>query len=144
MHQSQTDPSEVLTLKSPWFRANDGILAGVCAGVARKLNLDPWLVRIGLLVSVLLFGAGVALYLVLAVSLPKENQLASAHRPRLLGVCARVSESLQIDVGLVRAITVLIGLGSMGATLLAYVILHFVVDGRPHISAARPHDLHTF
>jgi phage shock protein PspC (stress-responsive transcriptional regulator) len=131
VYQNKTQYSDIINLKTPWFRASNGLIFGVCAGLGRKLNTDPWLVRIGLLASILIFGAGAVLYLALAIGLPKESKLANAHQPRLLGVCARISEAINVDVGLIRTGALLIGLGSMGTTLLAYLILHFLVDKRP-------------
>jgi phage shock protein PspC (stress-responsive transcriptional regulator) len=48
------------------------MLAGVAAGVARSLGVDPVIVRIALLVLVLVGGAGVPLYLAGWLLIPDE------------------------------------------------------------------------
>ncbi|WP_372595393.1 PspC domain-containing protein [Actinotalea sp.] len=55
------------------FRANDRWIGGVGAGLARRLGVDPLVVRGLLLVSVLLGGLGLALYAVAWVLLPEES-----------------------------------------------------------------------
>jgi phage shock protein PspC (stress-responsive transcriptional regulator) len=47
--------------------------AGVAAGVARRLGVDPLAVRVGFIVFGLVFGAGVAVYLTLWLLLPAED-----------------------------------------------------------------------
>ncbi len=48
------------------------VLAGVCAGIARRYGWSPWLVRLLFLVSCLLPGPQVVLYIALWVLMPKE------------------------------------------------------------------------
>jgi phage shock protein C len=50
----------------------DRKIAGVAAGVARYFGLDPNLVRVAWVLSVLLMGAGGLLYVVLWAVLPEE------------------------------------------------------------------------
>ncbi len=60
---------------------SDRKVAGVAAGVAHYFGLDPGLVRVAWVLSVLLAGAGGLLYLVLWVVLPEEpNGIAIAGR----------------------------------------------------------------
>jgi phage shock protein C len=51
---------------------HDRILAGVASGVAERLDLDPTLVRLLWLVSVLFGGFGLLLYIVMAIIVPLE------------------------------------------------------------------------
>ena len=62
------------------YRTEDNkMLAGVCGGVAEYLNLDPTLVRV-LWVAVSLFaGAGVILYIVMAIIVPVKSQVVSGN-----------------------------------------------------------------
>ena len=48
------------------------MLAGVCAGVANYFDLDPTLVRVGLVLFSLLGGSGVLAYVVCAIVIPNE------------------------------------------------------------------------
>ena len=49
------------------------MVAGVCAGFARYLNVDPTLVRAIYVAMVLLAGFGVLLYLVLWIIMPADH-----------------------------------------------------------------------
>lgn len=46
------------------------IIGGVCSGVAKRLGVDPWLVRIALLLLSVCYGAGVLIYIVLWLAVP--------------------------------------------------------------------------
>ena len=48
------------------------VVAGVCAGLARRFGISPWLVRLLFVLSFLLPGPQILLYLVLWVVLPSE------------------------------------------------------------------------
>lgn len=62
------------------------IIAGVGAGVARHLNVDPWLVRIVLLVLVAVGGVGLLLYLAGWALLSEEGASRSAAETWLAGL----------------------------------------------------------
>ena len=51
------------------------VIGGVCAGVARRLGADPWLIRLLFIVSLALPGPGVLAYLVLWAVLPLDRDL---------------------------------------------------------------------
>jgi phage shock protein PspC (stress-responsive transcriptional regulator) len=48
------------------------ILAGVCAGIARRYGWSPWQVRIVFLVSCLLPGPQIVLYIALWILMPRD------------------------------------------------------------------------
>ncbi|TSA28169.1 PspC domain-containing protein [bacterium] len=50
----------------------NAVLSGVCAGIAKHFNMDVSIVRIVFLLLGLYFAAGVFLYIVLALILPKN------------------------------------------------------------------------
>lgn len=52
------------------------VIGGVCAGVARRLGADPWLVRLLFIVSLALPGPGLLLYAVLWAVLPAGSDVA--------------------------------------------------------------------
>ena len=55
-------------------RPDDGkMLAGVCAGLARRFGISKTLVRIGFIVSVVLPGPQILVYLVLWVLMPSDG-----------------------------------------------------------------------
>jgi len=50
------------------------IIAGVCAGVGRWLDVSPWVVRLAALLSVLIPGPQFLLYVVLWIAIPAEER----------------------------------------------------------------------
>lgn len=113
-----------------WVRAKDGAIFGVCKGLARALDIQPGLFRLIWVASVLFFGAGIWLYLLLAVSLPREDKLVEALDARLLGVCAKIAVRTEVEVGLARFMMICLALMSMGATVFGYLILYFVMGSK--------------
>jgi phage shock protein PspC (stress-responsive transcriptional regulator) len=51
---------------------NGRVIAGVCAGLARRFNLSPTLVRVLFVLSVFLPGPQVVIYIVLWILMPNE------------------------------------------------------------------------
>lgn len=64
----------------------NGIIAGVCGGLGKQMNLDPWIVRIGL-IFVCLFTVGIPVlaYIIGAVAIPKATGLPPGQQPGSLG-----------------------------------------------------------
>lgn len=110
-----------------WVRSQRGMIAGVCEGLGRKFNIEPWIIRLIWIASILLFGTGLLFYVILAFCLPRDDRLGEAFNPRFLGVCSNVAKETGIEVGLVRTAAVLIALGSFGTALVGYIILYFIV-----------------
>ncbi|MEU7798500.1 PspC domain-containing protein [Micromonospora arborensis] len=50
------------------------MIAGVCAGLARRFSMSPFMVRLLFLLSLLLPGTQVIVYLVLWVLMPNEDR----------------------------------------------------------------------
>ena len=48
------------------------VIAGVCAGIARRYGWSPWLVRLGFLVSCLLPGPQIVIYVALWILMPRD------------------------------------------------------------------------
>jgi phage shock protein PspC (stress-responsive transcriptional regulator) len=49
------------------------IIAGVCAGLARRFGLPPWVVRLIFVLSCLLPGPQVIIYIVLWLVMPEDS-----------------------------------------------------------------------
>jgi phage shock protein C len=47
-------------------------LFGVCSGLGNYLDIDPTVIRIIFLISVLFFGTGILIYLILAIAMPEK------------------------------------------------------------------------
>lgn len=54
-------------------RSNNGMIAGVCAGFAEYLDVDPTIVRVVYILLVFFAGIGVLLYLILWLIIPKKG-----------------------------------------------------------------------
>lgn len=122
----------------PWVRSDKGWVAGVCRGLAERFDLNPMGVRALWLVSILFFGFGFLFYFICALCLPVEGHEQSVQEPKFLGVCYRIAKKFDLDVGLLRILTVVIALGSVGTTMIAYVIIHFLIpksEPKPHLSS---------
>ena len=51
----------------------DKKIFGVCSGLGEYFDIDPTVVRVLFLASVLLFGTGVLLYIILAIVMPDDT-----------------------------------------------------------------------
>ncbi len=68
-----------MSTKRLYRSRRDGMIAGVCAGLAEYFDVDPSLVRLVIVLTVFLGGAGLALYLVAWLIVPEQKaQTASA------------------------------------------------------------------
>lgn len=56
------------------YRTRDGMIAGVCGGLARFFGLDPSLVRIATVILILFGGLSLWAYIILWLIIPKEPQ----------------------------------------------------------------------
>lgn len=123
-----------------WVRARDGMIFGVCKGLARSLDLPLGLFRLMWILSVLFLGGGVGIYLLLAVCLPREDKLNQAMDARLLGVCAKIARRTDLEVGLVRVLALCLLILSLGATFVGYLVLYFVFSDQDskRASATKP------
>ncbi len=115
-------------MEMKWVRAQDGAVLGVCKGLARSLDISVGVFRLLWLISVLFLGAGFWLYILLAISLPREDKTIQALDSKLLGVCAKIAVRTQLEIGIVRFLTICLSLISFGATIVGYVVLYFVLD----------------
>lgn len=85
-----SSPSYRLPLALPRLRRaeGEGALAGVCAGIAKSLRVDPTLVRLTFAMLAFAGGAGIAAYGGAWLALAPENGPAPSPRKRLLGFAA--------------------------------------------------------
>lgn len=60
-------------MSSQITRSSNGIVGGVCAGLAKYAGIDPIIVRIVFLLAAIYGGSGVLLYIVLWVLMPDEK-----------------------------------------------------------------------
>lgn len=54
-------------------RSNSGMIAGVCAGIADYLDIDPTIVRVAYILMMFFAGVGVFIYFILWLVIPKKE-----------------------------------------------------------------------
>jgi len=110
-----------------WKRSQNGWLAGVCEGLGESFDIHPNLIRILWVVSIIFFGTGILAYIVLALTLPREDRLYEYQEDKFFGVCKRISEQSGIELALVRTLAAVSFIASLGTSALLYLILNFVL-----------------
>lgn len=120
--------------KAPLRRDSDnGVIGGVCAGVARRLDVSPTAVRVAAVALALFFGVGVGAYLLAWAALPDQGgrthaeQAVRGGRPRSLVI---------VGLGLLAALGIASWvLDSWPLLLVAAVVAVVVLKKKGHFSA---------
>lgn len=112
-----------------WVRSNENRwVAGVAAGLAKQVALDPWLVRLlWVLAAFCTFGLAVGIYLVAAFAFPSEDKASAPVEKMLLGVCARIHTRGDMEVGLARMGAIALTIFTGGAAIVGYIVLYFIL-----------------
>lgn len=61
--------------KKLYKSSKNKMIDGVCAGVAEYFNIDPTLVRIGLVLFSAMGGAGILAYIIMAIVMPRNPEV---------------------------------------------------------------------
>ncbi len=117
----------VLRSSPRFMRSANGVYRGVFAGAAREINVSANFLRALWLLSIFGFGVGLFFYLVLGYTLPREDKLEEYEKPKALGGCVKVAKKTNLDLGLVRVITVFLFFASFGSSLVAYVLVALLI-----------------
>ena len=56
-----------------FFRSSNGMLGGVCEGIANYTGIDPTVIRVAWVVGSWFYGIGLVLYLALWIAAPCED-----------------------------------------------------------------------
>jgi phage shock protein PspC (stress-responsive transcriptional regulator) len=70
---SQTPPLIQPTRSRIYRDPDDAVIAGVCSGIAAHFQIDPIWPRLIFAISLLCFGSGILIYIILAISIPKAR-----------------------------------------------------------------------
>ena len=106
-----------------WVRSKDGMIAGVCEGIAKRLGMESWIIRVLLIISTFCFFTGPLIYLGIALSLPREDRVPEAYSGMFLGVCAKISKRTELEIGIVRGGMILLLFSTFGFAFFAYIVL---------------------
>ena len=61
--------------KKIYKSSKNKMIDGVCAGIAEYFNIDPTLVRIGLVLFSAMGGAGILAYIIMAIVMPRNPEM---------------------------------------------------------------------
>ncbi len=144
MDQNPNGPGGVNTDRlrdvQSWRRSrSDRMIAGVCGGVGRALNIDPVLIRVVIAVLAVAGGAGIPLYIAAWVLMPEEGSDTSAAQ-EVLGRRARPDHPWLWPVVVGVGVFVAIGISSslkvwpfsFPGPLVAILLIWFLVVRKKH------------
>lgn len=118
-------------------RQDDKVVAGVASSLARQFDVEPWVIRVvWALAGFVTFGGAVILYLACAISFPREDKVEAVPKKILLGVCSRIHQRGDVEVGLARLIALTLLLATGGIALIGYIVLYFVLSEQPNGKSA--------
>lgn len=129
------------SLRGPLTRSTDGLVGGVCAGLATHFGLSPTLLRLAWLAAVLFFGTGFLAYIALWMIVPRADRipleptiwrrgtngrhsapLQRTNRDRMfMGVCGGIARARDLDPSYVRLAVLSLSALSFGLVALAYL-----------------------
>jgi phage shock protein PspC (stress-responsive transcriptional regulator) len=151
IHPSQSSPR--LLARRP-----NGILAGVCEGIGHHTGISPTLLRLAWVASVLFFGTGILLYILLwwlmprAESLPYEPAVwvrgpngshpplqRTVHDRKIFGVVGGLARRWDIDPTLLRLGALALFMVSGPLAIGAYLIAALVMPSAERPFQATPH-----
>src|SRR3954470_14547818 len=95
------------------------MVAGVSAGIARHLNVDPTLVRLGFIVAAIAGGVGFAAYLAAFLLIPEEGSDEPLLRPLGSRKPAMIAGVALLVVGAITALDTFDGDGVAGSIVWA-------------------------
>lgn len=138
----------------------NGKFLGVCAGIADFVGVETWMIRLGFIISVIFGGWFMVPGYFIAWFFMDKNQsknlgdnikkfktnsainhlrnvdykkklYKNSKEKKILGVCAGIADYLEVDVTIVRIITVLAMLIPGSVVFIAYFIAYFILDDKP-------------
>lgn len=139
-----------LPVRRLYRSVGDRLVAGVAAGLADYLKVDPVWMRI-LFVALAFFTGGVFLLVYLAawILIPENPATTTAVKPpsrlhrssrdrMIAGVCGGLAETFKVDPALVRVAAVAATVFTGGAAFLAYLVAWIVMPLEPNAPRVLP------
>ena len=125
MASNPTPPEQPARL----FRSRDDrIIGGVAGGIGHHLNIDPTLVRIGFVAGILIWGAGILVYIAALVLMPEEGTEPGTRRLTLPSLEGRNRTLAAIGVVVLVLVGVPVAL-VVGGVLLPFAFLALLAIG---------------
>jgi phage shock protein C len=134
-------------MKTLYRSSTNKKIAGICGGIAEYFQLDPTLIRIIWLSSVLMGGTGILVYVICWIIVPeKQNSHVisaiqssplrrSLHNKRIAGVCGGLGEHFKIDPIIMRIGFLILALCGVGWGILLYIILWIALPLEEELSS---------
>ncbi len=129
----------VETNRLKWVREpKDKLIAGVATGLAQMLDVAPWVIRLlWVIAAMATFGLAVLVYVACVVALPRSDQSEEALQKMILGVCVRIHQRGDLEVGLARLGALLLLFATGGTAIVGYIVLHFVLTQNPETEGSK-------
>ena len=133
------DPGRIRTIGEMRRTSDDHMVAGVCAGIARHLNIDPVVVRIVIACLAFAGGAGVIVYIAAWLLIPEDGE-EQGILDRHFSANADVEQIRKVGLFAAAAIAAAAALGSGWAMGPAGVPIVLVALGLFYVFAIRPYN----
>lgn len=134
-----------MKVKKKLYRdSENGMIAGVCAGLAKYFNVDVNMLRLIWIILALFFGSGIFVYLAAIIIIPEEPQenkeiemidparekkLSLKNSNKLIaGVCSGIADYFDVDVSILRFLFLILAF-VYGIGLVIYILLVLLLTG---------------
>ena len=127
-------------MKKIYKSYTDKKLCGVCGGIAQVLGVDSTIVRLVWVLSTIVFGINILLYIICAfvledsdveiVDIPTKKLYKSNKDKKILGICGGIAEYFVIESNIVRIAFLMLSFFGMYGVL-AYLICACIIPDAP-------------
>ena len=66
--------------KKKLYKVDNGIIFGVCGGIAEYFNIDPTIVRVIWAILAFFYGSGILIYIICALVMPSKSQVENKEK----------------------------------------------------------------
>ena len=122
------------------FVRRNGVFGGVCGGLAYKLDVPAFVLRLALTVSFLCtFGITLLIYFAAVLAFPNEFTQAFGTQPKFLGVCHRLAPKLNIHETWLRfALLIAFVFTAFVPVFAAYMLVFVIMAATDESGNSRP------
>lgn len=110
------------------FKCKSKKIFGVCSGLSKSFMINPIYIRAFFLLLTMIGGLGIIIYLMLFLSLDRENK---PNRKKVLGVLFYLSQRYNKDLSILRVISFyLFIITGILPGIIVYLLLSFLISDR--------------